>query len=70
MAIACDPMTAMAPAQVRDLIDCLLEDAINICAHPYGNYVRRLLVGRWCLGGVAVDVLAVYIELMAVRYRL
>ena len=28
--------------QVRDLIDCLLEDAINICAHPYGNYVRRL----------------------------
>lgn len=65
-----DPMTAMAIAQVRDLIDCLLEDAINICAHPYGNYVRRLgdtratvcwrLVGR-CLGCVwAVDVYSLY----------
>ena len=28
--------------KVKDLIDCLLEDAINICAHPYGNYVWTL----------------------------
>ena len=27
--------------QVNDLIDCLLHDAINICAHPYGNYAAR-----------------------------
>ncbi|CAJ1426384.1 unnamed protein product [Effrenium voratum] len=32
--------------QVNDLIDCLLHDAINICAHPYGNYVMQNLLDQ------------------------
>ncbi|CAK9025417.1 unnamed protein product [Durusdinium trenchii] len=32
--------------QVNDLIDCLLQDAINICAHPYGNYVIQNLLDQ------------------------
>mmetsp|Transcript_50665 Transcript_50665/g.94608 ORF Transcript_50665/g.94608 Transcript_50665/m.94608 type:complete len:339 (-) Transcript_50665:427-1443(-) len=32
--------------EVNNLIDCLLTDAISICAHPFGNYVIQNLLDQ------------------------
>ncbi|CAK0893103.1 unnamed protein product [Prorocentrum cordatum] len=32
------------PEQVEQIVDCILDDAVTLCMHPYGNYVAQHLL--------------------------